>query len=425
MPYCRKCGYQLQEADTFCEACGTARGESLPSAKYVGKTCPFCQYPLKADLETVECPSCKVPHHRECWEENGGCTTFGCREKNFRPAEAGELLEISDDEAPGQQTTPARGGGNNKLLVAVLVTTLLGFFILFFAYINLLGDRTAVVDDPATSPGETEAEEAPQTFDADVIAGLEADYYIDYESGTIPIGDLYIGARVVDPSWEWEFRTGRRYSREFGDDTKPVTWLVVAKDHYSGLDPHVTLLTEELIGRFPFDDSTDRGSSRGSNHWGDSGTTNASRGLRPWLNSTSIHAGEGFYRAFSESFKRAVHTTTVPNKEWQSGSAYTTSDNVFIPSTTELGDTEHNRTYPIGTTYVYFQGAGDAKRVAMLGGDARWYWTRSPASRGGYGVRYVSSAGGFSYRSAANRDGSSVRPALNLKSEILVSEINP
>jgi hypothetical protein len=140
-----------------------------------------------------------------------------------------------------------------------------------------------------------------QTFDPAVIAALDADYYIDYTGGTIPIGDLPIGARVVDPSWEWEFRTGDNYSGSGA--VKPVTWIAVAKDHYDGLQPHVTLLAEELIGKHAFDDSTNRGSRYGLNHWGDSGINNASRGLRPWLNSSGIHSGEGFYRAFSESFK--------------------------------------------------------------------------------------------------------------------------
>ncbi len=399
------------------------------SDPFTGKTCPFCQFPLKADSDAVVCSSCKVPHHRECWEENSGCTTFGCGGTTFRP-ETEERLEISFDEAPGQQTAPARGGGNNKLLIAVLVTTLLGFFIVLFAYINLLGDRAAVVDDPATSPGETEAEEAPQTFDADVIAGLEADYYIDYTGGTIPIGDLPIGARVVDPGWEWEFRTGPYYTRESGDKTKPVTWLVVDEDHYDGLAPHVTLLCEELIGRFGFDDSTNRDheeAERGYSHWGESGTNNATHGLRPWLNSSGIHTGEGFYRAFSENFKRAVLTTTVPNKEGEDGSTYSTSDHVFISSTTELNDDDHYRTYPIGRVYAYFSGAGDEERIAKLDGAAQWYWTRSPVSQFGCVLRCVSTNGFFSTLYAKPpRDlgrGRGIRPVLNLKSEILVSEI--
>jgi hypothetical protein len=300
------------------------------SQGYIGKTCPYCQFSLKADSEVVECCACKVPHHRECWAENGGCTTFGCREKSYQPVAGGDRLEISFAEPSGRVSSPARGGGINKLLVAALVTTLFVLVLVVFAYINLLSDRAVVADDPnaALLPGSA--------ADPDVIAALDADYCIDFDNGTIPISDLPIGARVVDPGWEWEYRLGVNYSDidRDGDPTppgevRPVTWLVVAKDHYRGQDPHVTLLTEELIGRFLFDSSTDRGSKYGSNRWGDSGTTNAIHGLRPWLNSTGIHSGEGFYRAFSESFKSAVLTTTLPNKEWQNGIAYSTQDKVL------------------------------------------------------------------------------------------------
>ena len=46
----------------------------------VGKTCPFCRSPIKAGTEVVICPECQMPHHSECWQTNGGCTTtFGCR----------------------------------------------------------------------------------------------------------------------------------------------------------------------------------------------------------------------------------------------------------------------------------------------------------------------------------------------------------
>ena len=44
----------------------------------VGKLCPYCQYPIKQDSNIILCAVCKTPHHQECWNENGGCTTFGC-----------------------------------------------------------------------------------------------------------------------------------------------------------------------------------------------------------------------------------------------------------------------------------------------------------------------------------------------------------
>jgi len=53
----------------------------------VGKTCPFCQTPIKPGSEIVICPECKMPHHRDCWEQNHGCTTFGCsRNAGANPA---------------------------------------------------------------------------------------------------------------------------------------------------------------------------------------------------------------------------------------------------------------------------------------------------------------------------------------------------
>ena len=218
----------------------------------------------------------------------------------------------------------------------------------------------------------------------------------------------------------WEFRTGNNYYCEEGDETKPVTWLIVAKDHYEGLESHVTLLSEDLIGLHTFDNSTERviwGAEWGFNHWGESGTTNATRGLRPWLNSSGIHVGEGFFQAFSENFKRAILPTTLPNKEWENGNTYSTQDYVFIPSTTELGDSTHNETYQIGDNYAYLQSADVAKRVAKIG-----YWTRSPCFAFAGAVLYVCSTGVF-HSGQVRYGGRAVRPALNLKAETLVSEI--
>ncbi len=79
MPYCRNCGNQLQEADNFCETCGTAKKGASSKTSFTGKTCPFCQFPIKQGSNSVVCAECCSPHHRECWQENTGCTTYGCR----------------------------------------------------------------------------------------------------------------------------------------------------------------------------------------------------------------------------------------------------------------------------------------------------------------------------------------------------------
>jgi TM2 domain-containing membrane protein YozV len=41
--------------------------------------CPYCRAPIEQDeAPTALCPGCGTPHHADCFEENGGCTVFGC-----------------------------------------------------------------------------------------------------------------------------------------------------------------------------------------------------------------------------------------------------------------------------------------------------------------------------------------------------------
>lgn len=42
--------------------------------------CPYCRAPMEDEAALIACPGCSTPHHAECWEENGGCTVFGCAE---------------------------------------------------------------------------------------------------------------------------------------------------------------------------------------------------------------------------------------------------------------------------------------------------------------------------------------------------------
>ncbi len=41
--------------------------------------CPYCRMTLEeAEGQITICPGCETPHHTDCFEENGGCTVFGC-----------------------------------------------------------------------------------------------------------------------------------------------------------------------------------------------------------------------------------------------------------------------------------------------------------------------------------------------------------
>jgi hypothetical protein len=262
------------------------------------------------------------------------------------------------------------------------------------------------------------------------VQNAVADYLIDHKTGTIPISDLPMGTRVVDTSWMWQFRTGNQYSGS--GEVKPVNWIIVAKDHYEGLEPHVTLLAEELIGKYVFDNSTNRNypyAGYGYNHWGDCGTEDATRGLRPWLNSTGLRhklIGKSFYQSFSKSFKRAVLETTLPNREWTNRTLYNTCDKVFVPTITELGLSRYDCRLQIGSAYAYFTGGGEIKAEVKHGGKFDWYWTRSPDYYcGAYFCLVVK--GGESYniyiRDYASSNTHGVRPVLNLKADTLVTHL--
>ncbi len=264
-------------------------------------------------------------------------------------------------------------------------------------------------------------------------------YMIDSENGVLPIGNLPIGARVVDPSWAWEYKLGDNYSDKnlqgkpiAPGEVKSVIWIVVAKDYYSGIGSHATLLTEELIGFFAFDDSINyecQFSRNGRNRWGDSGSANAEHGLRPWLNSTGIHADEGFFQSFSESFKNVVLTTPVPNqdrpprfcdlKKWIDESEYNTLDKVYIPSLTELLEISTSQRSVI---YPYFHGANTNKLIAGIAGEPRAYWSRSLDLCTFSRVEIILGCGGRGCLCASD-SLVGVRPTLNLKAETMVTEI--
>ena len=47
-----------------------------PALEMAGAMCQICGQGL--EVRVVFCEGCVTPHHRECWEYLGGCSTFGC-----------------------------------------------------------------------------------------------------------------------------------------------------------------------------------------------------------------------------------------------------------------------------------------------------------------------------------------------------------
>ena len=45
---------------------------------FAGKICPVCKREIRSFEKVTVCSECGIPHHQKCWEENSGCSTFGC-----------------------------------------------------------------------------------------------------------------------------------------------------------------------------------------------------------------------------------------------------------------------------------------------------------------------------------------------------------
>lgn len=85
--------------------------------EYIGKTCPYCKTEFKEGDDIVVCSSCDMPHHKGCWVENQGCTTFGCM-GTIKAADGTSTTvtatEISYEDTPSSaQVFCARCGAQN------------------------------------------------------------------------------------------------------------------------------------------------------------------------------------------------------------------------------------------------------------------------------------------------------------------------
>lgn len=84
--------------------------------EYVGKICPFCKTEIKEEDEVKVCPECGIPHHAACWEENKGCTTFGCKEQHYEEQHTNPTDVCAKCGAPlgdGQDFCPKCGTPKN------------------------------------------------------------------------------------------------------------------------------------------------------------------------------------------------------------------------------------------------------------------------------------------------------------------------
>jgi Prokaryotic RING finger family 1 len=78
--------------------------ETVVTKNEVGKSCPYCRFPLKAGTDAYACDSCGALHHSDCWQEGNGCSVFGCA--GAGTVEPAPPVFNAAAEAPTQVTPP-------------------------------------------------------------------------------------------------------------------------------------------------------------------------------------------------------------------------------------------------------------------------------------------------------------------------------
>jgi len=98
--HCPSCWRAVPEDATQCPHCGAATASAggnrrvlriaLPEeppedtravtadADCGDPVCAYCRTLITRADERMDCPRCRTPHHADCWNENRGCTVFGC-----------------------------------------------------------------------------------------------------------------------------------------------------------------------------------------------------------------------------------------------------------------------------------------------------------------------------------------------------------
>jgi TM2 domain-containing membrane protein YozV len=74
--------------------------------------CPYCRTQIdEAECTPAFCGGCGTPHHKECYEENGGCTLFGCK---CAPPDEPKVQVTNVDVVGAPAWPPVAGGYQNS-----------------------------------------------------------------------------------------------------------------------------------------------------------------------------------------------------------------------------------------------------------------------------------------------------------------------
>src|SRR5690606_28157577 len=73
--------------------------------------CSICQTPIQVGDPSTSCDECHLPFHIECWEENLGCSAYGC--PNVNALRLGPDIQINSPP-PLPTRFPATSSNNSN-----------------------------------------------------------------------------------------------------------------------------------------------------------------------------------------------------------------------------------------------------------------------------------------------------------------------
>ncbi|ARD47560.1 DUF6273 domain-containing protein [Sporosarcina sp. P33] len=257
------------------------------------------------------------------------------------------------------------------------------------------------------------------------------------------LSDLPIGTKVKHPASKY--------------NGQPIVLQVGAQNHPGYPAGSTTFITERILSIKAFDAKEPASSNADRRSYGNNRYNQSN--MRQWLNKkgtgwySAQHSADqapntanvsynpydtevGFLSGFAQEFIDAILPTnlTVVKASVDGGGTETTSDKVFLPSTTEVGlanegGVAEGSKWPLFTSDASRQANPTAQAVsasnytnANLTAAKLWYWwLRTPSAGNASYVRLVISDGSLSVVSAYN-GYSGVRPALNLPSGLAVSD---
>ena len=84
---CNSCGTEIDISEgatiNFCPGCGSKikmEQEAAPEQTVAtNNNCPVCCTTIEQGDDVVVCPDCSMQYHKDCWNDNNGCATYGCK----------------------------------------------------------------------------------------------------------------------------------------------------------------------------------------------------------------------------------------------------------------------------------------------------------------------------------------------------------